>query len=350
MSSEIRGLYVGSSDMDIEPHERAFRAIGAEVDRVEDADLGAIIEAVKDADVLISEGHKLDAQLFDHMGVNGRCQGMVSFGHGFDGIDVAAASENGVVLSNTASFGTEEVSNHTMMLFLVASRKFALHHKLMINGQWTREYLPPMGHISGQTFGIVGLGNIGRAVARKAKAFGLNVVAHDPMIPSWDIKEYGVEPLLSVDEVCRVSDYVSPHVFLNDSTYHMFSDRQFEVMKSTAYMINCSRGPVVDEAALIRALQSGQIAGAALDVFEQEPPDPDNPLFKMDNVAVTNHYASFSELAWDRAQSQLGEEAVRIATGSWPMSHINPDVRHKISPRSTALQWEVYLQQLQAGA
>ena len=183
------------------------------------ADLGAIIEAVKDADVLISEGHKLDAQLFDHMGVNGRCQGMVSFGHGFDGIDVAAASENGVVLSNTASFGTEEVSNHTMMLFLVASRKFALHHKLMINGQWTREYLPPMGHISGQTFGIVGLGNIGRAVARKAKAFGLNVVAYDPMIPSWDIKEYGVEPLLSVDEVCRVSDYVSPHVFLNDSTY-----------------------------------------------------------------------------------------------------------------------------------
>ena len=177
MSSEIRGLYVGSSNMDIEPHERAFRAIGAEVDRVEDADLGAIIEAVKDADVLISEGHKLDAQLFDHMGVNGRCQGMVSFGHGFDGIDVAAASENGVVLSNTASFGTEEVSNHTMMLFLVASRKFALHHKLMINGQWTREYLPPMGHISGQTFGIVGLGNIGRAVARKAKAFGLNVVA-----------------------------------------------------------------------------------------------------------------------------------------------------------------------------
>ena len=83
---------------------------------------------------------------------------------------------------------------------------------------------------------------------------------------------------------------------------------------------------------MIRALQSGQIAGAALDVFEQEPPDPDNPLFKMDNVAVTNHYASFSELAWDRAQSQLGEEAVRIATGSWPMSHINPDVRHKIAP------------------
>ena len=121
-------------------------------------------------------------------------------------------------------------------------------------------------------------------------------------------------------------------------------------MKSTAYLINCSRGPVVDEAALIRALQSGQIAGAALDVFEQEPVDPDNPLLKMDNVAVTNHYASFSELAWERAQTQLGEEAVRIATGAWPMSHINPDVRHKIAPRSTALQWEVYLQQLQASA
>ena len=99
---------------------------------------------------------------------------------------------------------------------------------------------------------------------------------------------------------------------------------------------------------MIRALQSGQIAGAALDVFEQEPPDPDNPLFKMDNVAVTNHYASYSEIAWDRAQSQLGEEAVRIATGSWPMSHINPEVRHKVSNRTTPIQWELYVQQLQA--
>ena len=118
-----------------------------------------------------------------------------------------------------------------MLLFLVASRKFVLHHKLTSSGQWTREYLPPMGHISGQTFGIVGIGNIGRAVARKAKAFGMNVVAYDPMRPSWDIKEYGVEPILSLDELCSMSDYVSPHVYLSDSTYHMFSDRQFELMK-----------------------------------------------------------------------------------------------------------------------
>ena len=348
MGNEIRGLYVGPADTDIEQHTRAFRAIGAQVDRVEDTDAGAIIEAVKGADVMLSQGHAMDAQVFDHMGRNGRCKGMVSFGHGFDGIDLESATENGIILANTASFGTEEVSNHTMMLFLVASRKFVLHHKLVTSGVWTREHLYPMGHISGQTFGIIGLGYIGRAVARKAKAFGMNVIAHDPLKPSWDIKEYGVEPVPSVDEVCRRADYLSPHVYLNDATYHMIGERQFQIMKPTAYLINCSRGPVVDEKALIEALQEGRIAGAALDVFEQEPVDPDNPLLKMDNVAVTNHYASHSEAAWERAQTQMGEEAVRIATGSWPMSLINPEVRHVIRDRSTPLQWETYLAKLQA--
>ncbi len=350
MANEIRGLYVGPAETDIEQHTRAFRAIGAEVDRVEEDDVGAVIEALKDADVMMFQGqasHGIDPQVFDHMGNNGRCKGMVTFGHGFDGVDLEAASEAGALLANTASFGTEEVSNHTMMLFLVASRKFVLHHKLVTAGQWTREYLPPMGHIAGQTFGIIGLGNIGRAVARKAKAFNMRVVAYDPLIPSWDIKEYGVEPLHSVNEVCRQSDYVSPHVYLNDDTYHMLSDEQFGLMKPTAYVINCSRGPVIDEKALIRALQEGRIAGAALDVFEQEPVDPDNPLLKMDNVAVTNHYASHSEIAWERAQTQMGEEAVRIATGSWPMSLINPDVRRIIQGRTPPMQWEIYLAKLQ---
>ena len=120
----------------------------------------------------------------------------------------------------------------------------------------------------------------------------------------------------------------------------------FDLMKPTAYLINCSRGPVVDELALIDALNQKKIAGAGLDVFEQEPIDPENPLLKMDNVSVTNHYASYSEVAWDRANSQLGEEAMRIALGYWPMSLINPDVRSTVEPRNWAVSWEVMLSEL----
>ena len=120
----------------------------------------------------------------------------------------------------------------------------------------------------------------------------------------------------------------------------------FFFKQKTAYEINCSRGPVVDEIALIEALEQKKIAGAGLDVFEQEPIDSDNPLLKMDNVSVTNHYASYSEIAWDRANSQLGEEAMRIAMGYWPMSLINPDVRSTVEPRNWAVSWEVMLAEL----
>jgi D-3-phosphoglycerate dehydrogenase len=304
---------------------------------------GELIEALKDADVAMAAGHGIPPELFAHMGNNGRCKGLVSFGHGYDGMDLGAAVDNGVILANTASFGTEEVSNHTMMHFLVCSRKFVLHDKLVKNGEWTREHLAPMGHIAGQTFGIIGLGDIGRAVARKAQAFGLKVIGYDPFVSSWDAKEYGVEIVGTPQEIARRSDYVSPHTYLTPATHHMVGTEFFDLMKPTAYLINCSRGPVVDEKALIEALEQKKIAGAGLDVFEQEPIAPDNPLLKMDNVSVTNHYASFSEVAWDRANSQLGQEAMRIALGYWPMSLINPDVRSTVEPREWAVSWEVML-------
>ncbi len=322
---------------------KAAREMGAEFTVYEGSSDGELIEALKDADVAMSQGHGIAPELFVHMGNNGRCKGLVSFGHGYDSMDLNAAVENGVVLANTASFGTEEVSNQTMMHFLVCSRKFVLHDKLIKSGKWTRDHLAPMGHISGETFGIIGLGDIGRTVARKAIAFGMKVIAFDPFVSSWDAKEYGVEMVGTPQDIARRSDYVSPHTYLSPQTHHMINSEFFDLMKPTAYLINCSRGPVVDEKALIEALQQKKIAGAGLDVFEKEPIDPDNPLLKMDNVSVTNHYASYSEVAWDRANSQLGEEAMRIALGYWPMSLINPDVRSTVPSRKRAVSWEVML-------
>ena len=355
MTQPIRVLYIGPAKSEafdtssLEQQSRALRLAGGTLVRYEGRDPSELAQALRDVDVAMLQGHGFDSAAFAHMGLHGRCKGVVSFGHGYDHLDVDAATRNGVILANTASFGTEEVSNHTMMHFLVCSRKFVLHDKLVRSGVWTRKQLGPMGHVAGQVFGIIGLGDIGRAVARKAKAFGLHVIAYDPYVASWDALEYGVEMTGSLEELCRRSDYITVHVYLNEETRHLVSRAQFAVMKPTAYLIHCARGGVVDEAALIEALEQKRIAGAGIDVFEKEPVDPANPLLKMDNVSITNHYASYSEVAWERAQTQLGEEAVRIATGMWPMSLINPEVRHLVPPRAAARSWEVYARELTAG-
>jgi D-3-phosphoglycerate dehydrogenase len=351
----IRVLYIGPRDTEtfdtssLEQQGRAVVLAGGTVVRYEGHGLAELTSALGGVDAAMLQGHGFDRAAFASMGLHGRCKGLVSFGHGYDHLDLDEATRHGVILANTASFGTEEVSTHAIMHFLVCARKFVLHDKLVKSGVWTRKNLAPMGHIAGQVFGIVGLGDIGRAVARKAKAFGLRVIAYDPYVASWDALEYGVEMVDSLDELCRRSDYISVHVYLNEETRHLIGRAQFALMKPSAYLINCARGGVVDEAALIEALQRHQIAGAGLDVFEKEPVDPDNPLLKMDNVSVTNHYASYSEAAWERAQTQLGEEAARIATGMWPMSLINPDVRHVIPPRRPARAWEVYARELATG-
>jgi D-3-phosphoglycerate dehydrogenase len=354
MAQSFKVLYIGPAKSEtfdtssLEQQSRAVKLAGGTVVRYEGHDTAELAQALGDVDVAMIQGHGFDKAAFSHMGLNGRCKGLVSFGHGYDHLDLQLATSNGVVLANTASFGTEEVSNHTMMHFLVCSRKFVLHDKLVRSGVWTRKSLPPMGHVLGQVFGIIGLGDIGRAVARKAKAFGLKVLAYDPYVASWDALELGVEMMPSLEELCRRVDYLSVHIYLNEETRHLISRPQFAVMKPSAYLINCARGGVVDEAALIEALQQNRLAGAGLDVFEKEPVDPGNPLLKMDNVSLTNHYASYSEVAWERAQTQLGEEAVRIAHGMWPMSLINPEVRHVVAPRAPARSWEVYLRELSA--
>jgi D-3-phosphoglycerate dehydrogenase len=354
MPQPIRILYIGPAKSEafdtssLEQQGRAVQLAGGTLVRYEGRTTGELVQALREADVAMLQGHGFDQAAFAHMGLHGRCKGLVSFGHGFDHLDLEGATANGVILANTASFGTEEVSNHTMMHFLVCARKFVLHDKQVRSGVWTRRHLAPMGHIAGQVFGIVGLGDIGRAVARKARAFGLQVIAYDPYVASWDALEYGVEMTASLKELCQRADYVSIHVYLNPETKYLIGRAELSVMKPGAYLINCARGGVVDEAALIEALQQGRIAGAGLDVFEKEPVDPGNPLLKMDNVSLTNHYASYSETAWERAQTQLGEEAVRIATGMWPMSLINPDVRHVIPPRAPARSWEVYSRELAA--
>ena len=189
------------------------------------------------------------------------------------------------------------------------------------------------GSLHGETVGIVGLGNIGSAFAKRIGAFETKVIAYDPYVDDTRFKTLGVERVKSLDELAQRADYVSVHTFLSKETHHLIGEAFFKRMKPTAVLINTSRGPVVDEKALTRALEAKQLAGAALDVWEKEPVDKDNSLLKMENVIGTPHAAYFSSPAVAQVPKRCGEEVARVLTGQRPINVVNPEVYAPGAPR-----------------
>lgn len=298
---------------------------------------GEAIEAIKGAEVIINQGVPLPREVIEEIDEG---QAIVSFGHGFNHIDHEAATDQGVMVVNSAGFCSEEVSNHAITMLLACAKKLTILNDLVKAGRWgadTRNAIMPMVPIDGNVLGLVAFGNIARAAARKAKAFGIEVIAYDPYVAPWIAKEYGVRLVGSLEELAAESDFVSIHTPLNNQTRGLIGADFFRAMKPTAYLINTCRGPVVDEAALIEALKAGELAGAGLDVFEEEPTAPDNPLFEMDNVIVTPHSAGSSSRSRVAAQVQVGQETARLLRGTLPMSLVNPEVRHRIDERPAAL-------------
>ena len=294
---------------------------------------GEAIEAIKGADVIINLDVPMPREVIEEID---NAQAIVSHGHGYDHIDHNAATDQGVMLVSCAGFCTEEVSNHAIMLLLACNKKLAQLNNIVKQGGWVTD-ASPVSPIDGQTLGLVGLGDIARATARKARAFGLELIAYDPYIQPWIAKEYNVALVGSLEELAGRSDFVSVHLPLTDGTRKLLGETFFKAMKPTAYLINTCRGPTVDEGALIDALDSGEIAGAGLDVFEQEPLPSDSPLLKMDNVTVTPHSAGTSDASGPAGEVRLGEETARILRGTWPMSLVNPQVKAKISARPPAV-------------
>jgi D-3-phosphoglycerate dehydrogenase len=188
-----------------------------------------------------------------------------------------------------------------------------------------------MGTIYGQTLALIGYGKLARATGRKARAFALRVIAYDPFADKAAAWQDGVQLYRSgLHRVISQADYVSLHTPLTPETRHLIGEAELRAMKPSAYLINTARGPVVDEAALIRALRGGWIAGAGLDVFEKEPPDLDSPLLTMPNVTATIHCASYSDEAMAALWEQAGVEAARILSGRWPLCVANPGVKPRV--------------------
>jgi len=259
-------------------------------------------------------------------------QVIVRYGIGYDTVDVDAATDNNILVVNIPDFCVEEVSNHAITLLLACAKKLVLMDSGTKQGRWgeTKRAQSPMGSIYGQTLGLVGCGNIGRMTARKAQCFGLRTLGCDPYVDKSLVSEYGIN-LVGLPELLKESDFVSVHTPLNKETWHLIGEKEYKQMKPGAYFINTARGSVVDEVALIKALNEKWIAGAGLDVFEQEPVDPDNPLLKMDNVVVTPHSASYSDASFQRLRTCVGQEAARVLSGKWPRNVVNKTVKPKVN-------------------
>ena len=256
-----------------------------------------------------------------------KCRIIARYGIGVDTIDLKAATEAGIIVTNNPTYCIEEVAEHTMALLLDSARKIAFYDRQVRAGTWAVPPGKPLYRLVGRTLGLVGFGNIARQVAVRAAAFGMKVLYADPFVKEGQFSEPGKK--VELDELYKSSDFVSVHPPLTPQTRGMINDDAFSKMKPAAVLVNCSRGPVVDTAALVRALDSKKIAGCALDTTDPEPlPDP-HPLRGRDNVIINPHVAWYSETAMVGLQAGAPNEVRRVLSGEWPVNVVNRDVKKK---------------------
>lgn len=255
-----------------------------------------------------------------------RCKVIVKYGVGYDNIDVPAATQKGIFVANVPDYCIEEVATHTIALILCCARRIVQYDRLTRDNQWSSMIAGQIERISKQKLGILGFGRIGRKVAMMAKHLGFTIIAHDPYILSETMKKYDVQSV-DLETIFSESDYISTHLLLNDQTRHFVNDDALSMMKKSAFLINTSRGSVVNQKALTEALKNKKIAGAALDTFEVEPLDSQNPILKMKNVVLSPHAAWYSEEANKELRSKAAEEIVRVLRGGIPRNLINKELR-----------------------
>jgi D-3-phosphoglycerate dehydrogenase len=301
----------------------AFDGLDVEILSVECRSREEALEAVREADVVMIGGFRVDAAM---IGAMERARVICGFGHGFEGVDVDAATKAGILVTNAAEICHLEVANHAAALILALNRKVVQYDRAMRQGVWDRPAGRPITPLDGETAGLVGLGAIGQALARRLQPFGLRVIAYDPYVEEHPARELGVRMVGDLHSLLSESDWVSVQVPLNGETRHMLGEREFRAMKRTAYFVNCCRGGVVDEGALTRALQEGWIAGAGLDVFEQEPTDPANPLLRLENVIATPHAGGESTESAALSARVASRQAAAVLRGEWPNRVVNPGV------------------------
>jgi glyoxylate reductase len=289
------------------------------------------MEKAKNVDALATLlSDKMDAEVFD-AAPNLRIIAQMAVG--FDNIDVQEATKRGIYVTNTPEVLTDTTADFAWALLMAVARRVVEADKYVRTGQWKVGWHPSMmlgRDVHGTTIGIVGAGRIGYTVAKRAKGFDMKILYYD-VIPRPEMeKEMGAKRV-GLDELLKESDFVSIHVPLMRETYHLINAEKLKLMKRTAYLINNARGPIIDEKALYQALKEGIIAGAGLDVFEQEPTSIDNPLLKLDNIVAAPHISSASYETRSKMAEMVAENLVAFFDGKKPPNLVNLDVM-KVRP------------------
>jgi D-3-phosphoglycerate dehydrogenase / 2-oxoglutarate reductase len=324
----------GNTDHSLEME--TLGGIGAEIVEISGGE-DEIAKAAADADAIYCKGRpRITAKVIEA----GKKLKVVSIGSvGVDSIDVATATKLGIPVTNCPDTFIEEVADHAMTLILASWRRLVVQDQMVRKGEWAkaRPMLYQFPRLMGMTLGFISFGHVARAVAKRAQPFGFQMLAYDPYIEELVMSEHGVQPV-SYGELLERSDIVSMHAPGTKDAHHLMKEQHFRKMKKTALFVNTGRGATVDEAAMIKALQEGWIAGAGLDVMETEPIGHNNPLLGMDNVILTAHVASASSRFDIARKRRAGAEMALVLSGKWPRSCVNPMVLEK----SKLERWQPY--------
>ena len=299
----------------LDPARAALARVEPELRMAASASADDILAVGRDADAILVTYAKLPGELLRKLT---RCKAIGRFGLGVDNIDVAAAAELGITVTYVPDYCMHEVSDHAMALLLALARKIPLSNKLVQAGRWEMPAVVPIHRLAGRVLGLVGFGNIPRALAPKAKAFGLTVVTHDPFVAREVPAAAGVEAV-SFERLLAISDFVSVLAPLTPSTRGLFNADALRKMKKGAMLINTARGPLVEEAALVAALDAGHLAAAALDVVEVEPLARDSRLLGRDNLILSPHTGFYSVEALDELQTKCASDVARVLCGEPPV-------------------------------
>jgi D-3-phosphoglycerate dehydrogenase len=303
----------------IAPEETVLRAAGVEYRLHQAKTEDDVIAVARDADAIILQYAPITGRVLDGLP---RCRVAVRYGVGVDTVDLAAATERGVMIANVPDYCIEEVSDHAIAMLLSLWRGVAAYDRAIRGGTWSTTARPPMPRLAGRVLGVIGVGRIGAQTARKATGLGMQVVGYDPYLSSLPAGILKV----TLDALLQQADAVSLHLPLTPESWHLINEATLRKMKPTALLVNTARGGIVETAALIRALQEGWIAGAALDVLEQEPVPRDSALLSLPNVILNPHASWYSDQSVPELKRKTAEIAVAVLRGQRPASVVNPDV------------------------
>jgi D-3-phosphoglycerate dehydrogenase len=327
--AKFQVVYIDSRPGDYSMEEAILEKADAELVLASCRNDDEVAAVAAGADGIINTMYWMNRQLFERLS---KLKVVVRGGVGYDNLDVEAGTDLGIVLCNVHDYSYNEVANHAFAMLLCLNRKLVALDRAVRDG--TR--IPPpaimahTGRVAGQTLGLVSLGNIARAVAQRAQGFDMRVIAHDPFVDAAKAAALGVT-LVSLDDLMRESDYISVHTPLSAKTAGMVGAHELSLMKPSAYIVTTARGGIIAEDALADSLREHRIAGAGIDVWQNEPVQPDNPLLALDNVLASHHFGWYSDVSPMLLRQRTAEAMADVLRGVMPRSVVNPAVLERVA-------------------